>query len=59
LCEICPSDTYVPAGRPDGLGGFFIDPLKLRPTAWAFDRYALPRIDWNLILNGCLSAEQT
>ncbi|MEU2004483.1 hypothetical protein ABZ518_24230 [Rhodococcus sp. NPDC019616] len=32
----------------------FIDPLKPRRTAWAFDRYALPRIYWNLILGGRL-----
>lgn len=30
----------------------FIDPLKPRRTAWAFDRYALPKIYWNLILKG-------
>jgi sulfide:quinone oxidoreductase len=32
----------------------FVDPLKSRRTAWAFDRYALPQIYWNLILNGRL-----
>jgi sulfide:quinone oxidoreductase len=32
----------------------FIDPLEPRRTAWAFDRYLLPRIYWNLILNGRL-----
>lgn len=32
----------------------FLDPLKPRRTAWAFDRYALPRIYWNLILGGRL-----
>jgi sulfide:quinone oxidoreductase len=32
----------------------FIDPLKPRRTAWAFDRYGLPHIYWNLILNGRL-----
>ncbi|WP_235916782.1 NAD(P)/FAD-dependent oxidoreductase [Antrihabitans cavernicola] len=31
-----------------------IDPLKPRRTAWAFDRYVLPRIYWNLLLNGHL-----
>ena len=32
----------------------FLDPLKPRRSAWAFDRYALPRVYWNLILNGRL-----
>lgn len=32
----------------------FIDPLKPRRTAWAFDRYGLPRSYWNLILKGRL-----
>ena len=32
----------------------FVDPLKPRRTAWAFDRYALPQVYWNLILNGRL-----
>jgi sulfide:quinone oxidoreductase len=32
----------------------FIDPLKPRRSAWAFDRYALPRSYWNLILKGRL-----
>lgn len=31
-----------------------IDPLKPRRTAWAFDRYVLPRTYWNLILKGRL-----
>jgi sulfide:quinone oxidoreductase len=30
----------------------FIDPLRPRRAAWAFDRYVLPRTYWNLILNG-------
>lgn len=30
----------------------FIDPLKPRRSAWAFDRYALPQSYWRLILNG-------
>lgn len=29
-----------------------IDPLKPRRSAWAFDRYALPRLYWNAILRG-------
>lgn len=32
----------------------FFDPLKPRRTAWAFDRYGLPRIYWNLLLSGRL-----
>jgi sulfide:quinone oxidoreductase len=32
----------------------FVDPLKSRRTAWAFDRYALPQIYWNFILKGRL-----
>ncbi|MBJ8337778.1 NAD(P)/FAD-dependent oxidoreductase [Antrihabitans sp. YC3-6] len=32
----------------------FLDPLKPRRTAWAFDRYVLPRVYWNLILRGYL-----
>lgn len=30
----------------------FVDPLESRRTAWAFDRYVLPRTYWNLILRG-------
>ncbi|OBK50438.1 NAD(P)/FAD-dependent oxidoreductase [Mycobacterium kubicae] len=30
----------------------FVDPLKPRRSAWAFDRFALPAMYWNLILNG-------
>lgn len=30
----------------------FLDPLESRRTAWAFDRYVLPRTYWNLILKG-------
>ncbi|MDG4663007.1 FAD-dependent oxidoreductase [Mycobacterium sp. 236(2023)] len=30
----------------------FLDPLKPRRVAWAFDRYVLPQIYWNLILKG-------
>jgi sulfide:quinone oxidoreductase len=30
----------------------FLDSLKPRRTAWAFDRYGLPQIYWNLILRG-------
>lgn len=32
----------------------FLDPLKPRRTTWAFDRYGLPQVYWNLILNGRL-----
>ena len=32
----------------------FVDPLKPRRTAWAFDRYVLPQVYWNLILKGVL-----
>jgi sulfide:quinone oxidoreductase len=32
----------------------FVDPLKPRWTTWAFDRYALPQMYWNLILKGRL-----
>lgn len=32
----------------------FVDPLKPRRSAWAFDRYGLPRSYWNLILKGRL-----
>ncbi|BBY95624.1 hypothetical protein MGALJ_52930 [Mycobacterium gallinarum] len=32
----------------------FLDPLKPRRWAWAFDRYALPQMYWNLILKGRL-----
>lgn len=31
-----------------------LDPLKPRRTAWAVDRYGLPQVYWNLILNGRL-----
>jgi len=30
----------------------FVDPLKPRRVAWAFDRYGLPQSYWRLILNG-------
>lgn len=30
----------------------FVDPLKPRRTAWAFDRYVLPQVYWNLIRKG-------
>jgi sulfide:quinone oxidoreductase len=30
----------------------FLDPLRSRRTAWAFDRYGLPRIYWHVILRG-------
>lgn len=30
----------------------FVDPLKPRRSAWAFDRYGLPQTYWNLILKG-------
>jgi sulfide:quinone oxidoreductase len=30
----------------------FLDPLKPRRAAWAFDRYGLPQTYWNLILKG-------
>ncbi|MBD0859643.1 FAD-dependent oxidoreductase [Gordonia sp. zg691] len=30
----------------------FIDPLRPRRSAWAFDRYVLPRLYWDLILKG-------
>ena len=32
----------------------FLDPLKPRRTAWAFDRYGLPQMYWNFILKGRL-----
>jgi sulfide:quinone oxidoreductase len=32
----------------------FLDPLKPRRSAWAFDRYGLPQSYWHLILNGRL-----
>ncbi|MEU0494113.1 FAD/NAD(P)-binding oxidoreductase [Mycobacterium sp. NPDC006124] len=32
----------------------FLDPLKSRRAAWAFDRYGLPQIYWNLLLRGRL-----
>ena len=32
----------------------FLDPVKPRRTAWAFDRYGLPQIYWNLLLRGRL-----
>jgi sulfide:quinone oxidoreductase len=32
----------------------FLNPLKARSAAWAFDRYVLPQIYWNLILSGRL-----
>ncbi|PYE16548.1 sulfide:quinone oxidoreductase [Williamsia limnetica] len=32
----------------------FLDPLKPRRSAWAFDRYGLPQTYWNLILKGRL-----
>jgi len=32
----------------------FLDPLKPRRWAWAFDRYGLPQMYWNLILKGRL-----
>ncbi|MCP9274090.1 NAD(P)/FAD-dependent oxidoreductase [Mycolicibacterium arenosum] len=31
-----------------------IDPLTPRRAAWAFDRYALPQMYWNLILKGLI-----
>jgi sulfide:quinone oxidoreductase len=30
----------------------FLDPLRARRAAWAFDRYGLPQMYWNLILRG-------
>jgi sulfide:quinone oxidoreductase len=32
----------------------FLDPFKPRRSAWAFDRYGLPQMYWNLILKGRL-----
>lgn len=32
----------------------FMDPVKPRRSAWAFDRYGLPQIYWNLLLRGKL-----
>jgi sulfide:quinone oxidoreductase len=32
----------------------FLDPLEPRRSAWAFDRYGLPQMYWNLILKGRL-----
>ncbi|MEV0359253.1 FAD/NAD(P)-binding oxidoreductase [Nocardia sp. NPDC050697] len=32
----------------------FLDPLRPRRSAWAFDRYALPRVYWKLLLRGRL-----
>lgn len=32
----------------------FVDPLKPRKTAWAFDRYGLPQVYWHRILKGRL-----
>ncbi|MCZ8380627.1 FAD/NAD(P)-binding oxidoreductase [Mycobacterium sp. CPCC 205372] len=32
----------------------FLEPLAARRSAWAFDRYGLPRSYWNLILKGRL-----
>jgi len=32
----------------------FIDPLKPRRSAWAFDRYVLPQTYWHMILKGRL-----
>ena len=32
----------------------FLDPLKPRRWAWAFDRYGLPQMYWNFILKGRL-----
>lgn len=32
----------------------FLDPLRARRSAWAFDRYVLPRVYWNLLLRGRL-----
>lgn len=32
----------------------FLDPLRPRRSAWAFDRYVLPRVYWNLLLRGRL-----
>jgi sulfide:quinone oxidoreductase len=30
----------------------FLDPLKPRRTAWAFDRYGLPQVYWHYLLRG-------
>lgn len=32
----------------------FLDPLRPRRVAWAFDRFGLPQIYWNLLLRGRL-----
>lgn len=32
----------------------FLDPVKSRRSAWAFDRHGLPQIYWNLLLRGRL-----
>jgi len=40
------------AGTPASSLPSFLDPFKPRRSAWAFDRYGLPRIYWNLILKG-------
>jgi sulfide:quinone oxidoreductase len=45
---------FVRSGATTSSLPSFVDALKPRRTAWAFDRYGLPTLYWNLILNGRL-----
>jgi sulfide:quinone oxidoreductase len=58
VAPIATDAAHLIAGEFDRSGSIasslpsFVDPLKSRRTAWAFDRYALPQAYWRLILNG-------
>lgn len=58
VAPIATDASHLIAGEFDRRGAIvsslpsFVDPLKARRTAWAFDRYALPQAYWRLILNG-------
>lgn len=60
VAPIATDEHRLMFGEFDGTGSLssslpsFLDPLKPRRWAWAFDRYALPQMYWNLILKGRL-----
>lgn len=58
VAPVATDRSHLIAGEFDRSGAVtsslpsFVDPLKPRRTAWAFDRYVLPQTYWRLILNG-------
>lgn len=58
VAPVATDASHLIAGEFDRSGAVvsslpsFMDPLKARRSAWAFDRYALAQAYWRLILNG-------